>query len=192
MSFISVVAMENFVTVVADGRQINSETKEVISEDFLKVRGINDKQFIACTGNVGVAEDLFSKFSGDLFYDLKNNAELIRDELVKKIDLKLAKCQVVLGGRSHLNEIALYTFSNDPSLTVVEYKPKASELSCITLSSDELLNKGFDANDTFEKIYRDRNIQSIEDVIRVQVELNDIVSDLDISVNKEKNILKIT
>ncbi|TKI65575.1 hypothetical protein FC756_16125 [Lysinibacillus mangiferihumi] len=192
MSFISAVAMENFVTVVADGRQSKPETKEIISENFIKVRGINDKQFIALTGDVGVAEAVFSKFSGGLFYDLKNSAELIRDELVKKIDLKLAKCNGVLGGRNQLNEIVLYTFSNDPNLSIDEYKPKASVLSNVMLSSDELTKKGFNANAAFEKIYQAKKPRTLDDVISVQAELNDIVSDLDISVNKEKTILIIT
>lgn len=191
MSFVSVVAMENFITVVADKRMVDLETKAVKDENFKKIKKINESQFITCTGNAGVAEFIFSKFKYGNMYNLQLCAQQLSEEVKRGIDYKVANIQGVIGGRNEKNEFVLYSFSNKPDIEIVEYKPKNIELVYVILSGNEAETVNFSPYKKFEELYTAANVQSVKDVIRVQEDLNNLVADIDKTVNKNIMILKL-
>ncbi len=189
LSFISIIGMDNFISVVTDGQLTSFKTNKSIQEDFKKFKKISKKQFVACTGNSGIAKTIFDRFNylDDNFYDLKSNADTLRSDLLS-LSINDAKLLGAIGGKNEKGELVVYTFSNIPDQEVVEYNPKGNEMSTVFLCN----SLEIEVEKEFERLYRMKMPNSsLQKLVDTQYELNDIVADLDDTVNKVKFTLMI-
>lgn len=180
MSFISVVAMETFITVVTDGQVTRGY--EIIDNNFKKYRKISNKQFIAFGGAKEVCESLVNhlEFIGDNNYDLHVLANDLY-ETVKNIPFGPIKTMFAIGGVNNNGEIEMFTLNNDPKDTLRIFSPKGTDLSYAFLSSN------VDDNVIYEKFVQLLSITGFNTpnkCIKAQKMLNQFVSSIDHTVNR--------
>lgn len=181
MSFVSVFAMENFITVMSDGLVTNEESKTLADQRFKKFKKISPNQFVAVAGNQGVAQAIFDLFeSQSSEYDLWELTNTIRDQILKEITIDKANCLVVLGGIRN-NEIIAYSFSNDPNKEINKLQPKGNDSTYMCLSSD--LNE-IDPFEEMEKLLRRAKPKTPSAALKIQEELNTLIATYDSSVNR--------
>jgi len=181
MSFVSVIATEKFITVMSDGLVYNMITDEEIEQRYQKFRKISENQFIAFGGDRGLAE----KVVEDIGYqneerELLPIAASIRETLIKEVSPQVASCQVILGGIEK-NEIVFYSFNNDEKQELLMKKPKGIDGEYSFLGSRE---NGLDLDKEMGKIYSKYGFKTPTKALKVQKELNDVVSKVDPSVNR--------
>ena len=180
MSFVSIIARKNFVTVVSDGLVVDLITGEEKEQEFKKFEKISRKQFVAFSGNKGLGEKVvdflgFESEERDIFL----LAKVIREKLIKDIDPKDAFCQVVLGGIEK-NSVVLYAFNNHENQKMQPQKPTGDQIGYFFLTSS---NHKLNLDDEISKILETNDLKTPAKSLKCQKELNNIVAKVDSSVN---------
>ncbi|MEK4425884.1 hypothetical protein [Solibacillus sp. FSL K6-1523] len=192
MSFVSVVGMHNFISVVADKRATNSETGEIITENYSKIRVFNDSQFVSCTGKANAAEFVFKQCSDVGYLDLAKAAQELKELIQEAPEYKIDNLLGVIGGKNNKGELAFYTFTNNPDIKVEEYKPNGTNMSFTFLASGKVKENNLDLDFEFKKLYEEMKPRDIEEIINLQKNLNDKVADVDFTVNKTIDYIVLT
>ncbi|KAB7635268.1 hypothetical protein [Bacillus sp. B3-WWTP-C-10-D-3] len=185
MSFISVVATENLITVMSDGmesQKVNGKIEEV-SPNYKKFKKISEKQFIAYAGNTGICTYIANKYKFKYeVYNLEEVAFEIQKELLQ-FPRNETKNQFIIGGVQN-GEVLCYTVKNDEGLPelVKPEKKKGSQIDIkLTTLSSNYLKKKIERNLTksFETFFKKNNNQ----VLHAQLMLNNLVAENDPTVN---------
>lgn len=181
MSFVSVIAMEHFITVMSDGLVVNLETGEEIQQRYKKFKKISENQFIAFGGNKGLTEHTvniigYQKEQRNL-YEISNS---IRDQIIDEISPETGSCQIIIGGVEN-EEIVFYSFNNDKGQELLIKKPQGRNGEYSFLSSSK---NGLDLDKEMKKIYSKYGFNTPTKALKIQKELNDLVSKHDASVNR--------
>lgn len=181
MSFVSIIARENFVSITSDGR-VCGHAGLPIQEDYKKFIEVNKNYFIAYAGQKEPCE-LFISNSG-LISPLVPNFELLaRQTQFKLLTNPFDKCRILLafGGLDNLGQISIVTFSTlQPEIQV--FKPKDDAVNYVFLN-----NSSLDDTQIVEKLIEHLKTSGIEtaDQIKIaQTELNNYVASKDRTVNK--------
>lgn len=181
MSFVSVIAKENFITVMSDGLVYNSITGEELEQGYKKFRKISENQFIAFGGSKDLAEEVIKQIGyQQKERNLSSLAIPIREQLIKNIPPNEASCQLVLGGIEG-RETIIYSFNNDIEQDLLIKKPRGGdvEYSFLSYSKNEL-----DLDKEIKKIYPKYGLSTPTRTLKVQKALNDVVANVDPSVNR--------
>jgi hypothetical protein len=185
MSFVSIVATKDFVTVVSDGLAINLETGEVIENRYKKFFKISEKQFIAFAGNKGIADHIKEiinyKKEG---YNLFQLISALYWQITREIPFERARVLVAVGGVNENGEIEFHTFINKPGETINSYRPKNDEITYSFLES-KFIDEGKHQiiENKFIEYLSVNGYNTPYKVLRSQVQLNKLVCGMDPSVN---------
>lgn len=180
MSFVSIVARENLVSIASDGRVCRNDGLP-IQEDYKKFIEINEKSFIAFAGNKEPCE-LFIRNSGLLSQharDFKALAVQIQNQLMVS---PLSKFKILLscGGLDCCGEIVFFTFSTLQT-KIQFFRPKGDEI-CYAFLNNSSLNDA-QVVERLVECFRISGIETADQIKQAQVKLNNIIATMDQSVN---------
>lgn len=184
MSFVSMVATENFLSVVSDGRVTDFQGTP-IQEDFKKFIVPRNNTVIAFAGGKEPSIE-FIATSGLLDADVDEITEI---GFAKRINSKLLssplaifKISLAFGGRNSMGQIAFHTFSSiEPRLQ--SFSPSGNNhISFSFLLNGDDVN--FDLKDALFKTIESFGIFTPEAVVNSQKLLNNRVASIDDSVNE--------
>ncbi|OKP91312.1 hypothetical protein [Paenibacillus sp. P32E] len=190
MSFISVVATEKFVTIMADGRVVNMDSGEIIEENFIKYLQVNEKAFIAFTGTKDTGEAMaetiarriiegedFAKIHQILIGTIESLKEIITDS---------RPVSIAFGGFNKEGEAELRSYASKSKQTL-QFKPKGHEFATTLMTG---ANSSLDEKDlhvVFEGFMREAMHGNIDpspsQIIQAQKLMNKYVSERDYTVN---------
>lgn len=193
MSFISITLSENFLTIVSDGRSTELKSDgtlgEVTDENAIKLSLLSDTSFFCL---VGSSEDAIIYLSDSKLYELLDEKGLlIEDALGKWFEdnihlIKGLKFSVSFGGITSSNKLKV--FSIDSEIKVLqELTYKKDRMGYSLFCSRNVSNNHIDK--VFNEILDEYPLLNMDNVLESQYRLNDIVADIDKSVNKNKNSL---
>ena len=184
MSFISVFTTDKFTSIMCDGRVYNAITKQIVDEDFEKIRQYGNF-VIGVVGNPGIL-DTFEKNLHLINHSFDYNSinELLKALFSMKIyqdDGNLAYAHAVLTGRNLKGNFFVNVYSNlEPEVDKLNYECNIQDrMNFITLPPSDCK---IDANSVVRLLYRGDN--SEDKIVQMQKTLNDVISDNAISVNK--------
>lgn len=181
MSFVSVFAMENFITVMSDGLVYDMNSKQEIEQRYQKFKMISPKQFIAYGGNRFMTEIIVNSIEyTDDEKDMLGLANTVRDSLVEHLKPDIAHCQIIIGGIEN-NEIAFYALNNKDEQEILIHKPTGSNISYGFAYSSE---SGIDPDGETQRLYPYYKSKSPTGLLKLQKALNDLIAEKDISVNR--------
>lgn len=189
MSLVTVVLEDKCISMCSDG-QITGETGEVIDHNFKKIKKVNARLLIGCTGSAEVTKILFSQLDG-----LLNKDVITFEDLNSQIG---SFSRDIKGGNfsnGTIFEVAFFVcgFDRQKKAKCVVYQRKGLNVtheSYVINRNDEIL---FIANDPidvktksfsrFNRMMKFTNPNNIKDVANIQKKLNEIVSKESSSVN---------
>lgn len=185
MSFVSIIAMNKFITVMSDGQVTKTETGEVLQEDYQKFRKISPNQFIAYTGVKefceGLANQIPYKKSAHDLEDITNQIASV----TQLPELKAHKIHFGIGGIDSNGDISFYTIQNQSEPAVNFYKPiKDDDINYAFFESGHLSAPEKMETKLIECL-KITGYNTPNKCLRAQKLLNDYVADNDSTVNKK-------
>lgn len=192
MSFVSVLARENFLTVVSDGR-VQGPDLLPMQEDYRKFIQVDSGFFVAFAGHKEPCERFIDKsgLSRTSSRDLGLVSQRTKNLLLTH-PYKNSKILLAFGGLNTLGEIEFATFSTlEPEIRF--FQPRGDDLSYAFLNNSSL--KTTNLAGRLEKYLLlagiGKGIESPDQLINAQVMLNNFVANLDSSVNTTTFTLSI-
>jgi hypothetical protein len=182
MSFISVIARENFITVMSDGRVMNYEDVP-IEENFQKFINIENRSFIAFGGTRELCEmitkDIVPILKNELNYSIwLQSFRRVLESL--KLNQNNLKCMFAFGGINHERNIEFYTI-NSITLDSKKFNPYGDQISYAFVNNTKNADKLYE--DKSIELFRETGFSTPSEVIQAQRLLNNFVSTQDVSVN---------
>lgn len=189
MSFVSVVARKNFITIVSDG-QATGSNGTVIKDDYQKFIQIGNNAFLAFAGTQQICEMLtrdsksifdlyindFSKLVG--FYTTIFN----QSGLKELYETRGFKAILAFGGKNNNGEIEFYTVHSKDSV-FRNYKPiLMSDIKYAFLHSGK---SEVNPNDIFTQSLDLSGVNTAEQILTAQKILNYKISLTDSDVNNK-------
>lgn len=198
MSFVSVIATKEYISVMTDGLAQDYDGKTV-DENYVKYRMINDNKIVAATGDVEVIEEFYeeSLVMHNCGFTLKQMAIKLQELMIKYVEYNEENpisgwnIHMVVGGIAEDGELEFYGLSNS--------NKKVEELQMYEFRDD---NDGDYAvfylvspyapswNELTEKLHsiikKDTNtflVSSGEEIVPSQIQLHKYVADVDRTVN---------
>lgn len=180
MSFISVYAMENFITVMSDGLVINLEENIIGDENYKKFKMISPKQFMAFGGTHELGK-IIKKWVGysEEERDLFALTHKFRDLAINSPYREKQKCQLIFAGIEK-GQIIFYSFNNNPNQEILSEAPKGERQTYTMLSSKHSKVKPVDEMERLIRLYDPKTAES---ALELQEKLNRIIAENDITVN---------
>jgi hypothetical protein len=190
LSFVSIVARNNFIIVMSDGLESCEAPDGTMirkREDIKKYIKIGSKQFLAFTG----VKNIFDLISSEIVYK-ENGYHLLElaesyQEKINSIPSSTAKIMISIGGVNENQEIQLITLSNRPNKIDWSNKIPASEEISSSLMESSYINK-----ENHEKIQsklyellKKYGYNTPNKVEKAQRDLNMFVERIDPSVNRK-------
>lgn len=181
MSFVSVIAKEDFITVVSDGQV--TRNSEAIQNNYKKFTKISNKQFIAYTGIKEFCEGLVSeiKYKGNEIHNL-NKIALDLDKKIKVIPYETYTVMFIVGGIGKSGNIEFYTLNNNYSENLRYFNPKNDSLNYGFLHNGSLSSKINLENKLVEHL-RITGFNTPNKCIKAQKLLNKDIAQIDPTVN---------
>lgn len=181
MSFVSIVARENYVNIVCDGRVSSGES--VIQENYKKFKIIDDRMFIAFGGNLQPCELLLKWIS------LQNLSNQSLEEIARNIwavgysiTQKGYKFMVSFGGVEKNTSARIEVYSMDfQSKKPLIFKPRGNDICYSFLNNSELSDKDIEKN--FIELMNNTGHDSFEKIKSAQIMLSKKIAETDLSVN---------
>lgn len=186
MSFISIVARKNFVTVMSDG-QVTGYNNTPLQEEQKKFKVISEKQFIAFAGFKEPCEFVVNQIDyTDNFYDLESIAEQIF-YMINQKELENIRLFFAIGGLDSIkNEIVFYTVDNAGMFDI--YKAlNDRDFKYIFFNPINEVN----LEHKFNQFLTVTGNDNADSCLKSQKMLNDYVAEIDAYVNKQTFELKI-
>ncbi|MEK4006480.1 hypothetical protein [Paenibacillus sp. FSL H3-0333] len=183
MSFVSIVARENFINVMSDGR-VTGSNDEVVDEEYQKYVS-NDKSFIAFAGTLETCEMVVRDIK-EIVFDNKDyvGAIYVLLGVFKQIKLeeKGMKVMMALGGVNKIGEIEFYTVDSIKK-EAQTYIPKDDDIAYAFLNNTE--HEDVTLKSEFIGILKETGFDTPSKSIQAQRLMNNNVADRDKSVNKK-------
>jgi hypothetical protein len=184
MSFVSVIARENFISVMSDGRV--SHKGQSVAEDYQKFVSFTPYFFIAFAGDKEPSElllqalkmiglpDMIEKLGFDM-------VSLFIQTSILTVAQKGYRVMIAFGGKNPLGEIEFY-YLDTANPQTRKMTPKGQDIQYCFLKSEnaQKINTDQLLIDTLQITGLDTSIQ----IADAQKRINDHISDLDTSVNK--------
>lgn len=191
MSFVSVLANTELLTLVTDGR-VSDQSGNSIQENYKKFKKISDKQFIAYAGSKQPCEAIVEQISfTDNIYDLSQVSNEIYKAITENEELKKFNLLFIVGGINQYNQIEFYCINaNEDQLE--HYKPSSeTEFKYAFLYNNNDDNVELDIENKIVELKQRHGTSSINKLLRIQKDLNNYVAEHDPSVNKITHELKL-
>lgn len=192
MSFVSVTVCNRFLTVMADSRTVklytNGDIHSIVEENKDKIITISDNAFITITGANEDAENFIDK--SNLFKEVLKEGKL---KETKDLNEWFNNSKKYIITDYHFN-IHLGGMDVNDKLLIYDIKSSKKELKKLEYIEDNLsyefsglkdINNTFIEN-TFKELCKTNFNGTAESMLNVQAQLNDIIADLNNSVNKNK------
>lgn len=184
MSFVSIVARENFLCVMSDGR-VQGVNGEILQEDYQKFIKIENRAFVAFAGSKTACEELAIQVVPHLY----TNASFTSLALEIKGAFERSdyedygtKVAVSFGGVNRVGEIE-YHAVNSLTKKTMKYAPRGDDITYCFLQNGEALHQ-LKLEQELINIMRETGFKTPSQVIQAQKLLNNKVADIDSSVNK--------
>jgi hypothetical protein len=175
VTFISVVARKSFITLMTDGR-VSWSSAEVDQENFKKFKKVSNDQFIAFSGHKELCENVVNQIEyTHLCYNLYDLSTLIYDAINGDGYHKQFHLFFVIGGIDVNNEISLYVIDNHKNFLL--FKPTDENDLKYTFTNHPQLDQ------KFNELLDETGSDTAMDCIKAQKLLNDIVANIDDTVN---------
>ncbi|UNP78981.1 hypothetical protein MN033_12970 [Bacillus nitratireducens] len=198
MSFVSVIATKEYISVMTDG-QTQTYDGEIVQEDYVKYRMINDKRIVAATGDVEVTEQFFGESLAmhNYGFNLKQMAMKLQELMIEYVEydeddpMSGWNINMIVGGIAEDGELELYVLSNAyksvEEMQMREFRNfrdddyvEAYLLSPYAPSLDKLTKTLFSA---VQKNGATLFVNNGEKIVSSQEELHNYVASIDRSVN---------
>lgn len=180
MSFVSIIARADFITVMSDG--CVTDNSGVVQEDYQKFVQITPELFLAFTGHAPAGELLLKAFEQTEFDKLAprlnfDQVFFIIKNLIENIfhNSKL-KILLAFGGRNRNGEIEAY-YINSIDMQTGHYVPKGNQINTI------LLGNSTELNGLLKQFLATTGDSTPKQILAAQKLLNDHVAVGDPSVN---------
>lgn len=189
MSFVSILANPNFITVMTDGQV--TRDGNIIQNDYKKFKKISPKQFIAYTGVKEICEGIINQIPyTNNIYDLADITNQI-EQVVKDSILIEHKVHFGIGGLDLEGNIAFYTVENQKDRIVNYYKPISIEDITYAFFESGHITQNVDLVEKLVDYFRITGCNTPNKCLKAQKMLNDYISSLDDTVNKHTFSLTI-
>lgn len=189
MSFVSVVMLNDFISVVADGQATNSDGS-IHAEDIVKITGFGTNKFATCTGSLFLLNKVFDKV---IHYD---DLEVCATDIHKFINQEEYiefTSSVVIGGINKNDQVEFFYINNHDDEQFIR-KTSNKEDYCeriflcpdVDLEFEETLMPTFDTmlQAHIDTLNEGNQILLPEDIEDVQIQLNEYVAENVNTVNK--------
>jgi hypothetical protein len=180
MSFVSVVARENFVTVMSDGRVQNND--EIVREDYQKFVQITPDLFFAYTGHQPVGEGILKALENNGCYELFKTLNFSLVNMIIRTTIEAVnqsnkfKLLVAYGGRNTNGEIEVF-YANSIDMQSGHYLPKGDAINVICLGN------GIGTGALLEQLLFQTGSTTPQQILSAQEMMNNYVVTHDPSVN---------
>jgi ATP-dependent protease HslVU (ClpYQ) peptidase subunit len=182
MSFVSVIAGADFLSIMTDGRVTLGET--IWQEDYPKYKKINDKIVIGYAGHKEHIEILLNSINysvvaeGDLMYIAKGLKQAINE-----FDFfKNSKMIFILGG-INANEQIEFVIVSTTNTEIEQFIPEHTEATLLSCYAFNLRNAVISQHDLNDKLYEFMEVEN-NHLVNAQKRLHEFVADNDFSCNK--------
>ncbi|WP_413986449.1 hypothetical protein [Paenibacillus polymyxa] len=189
MSFVSIIVCNDYLSVVADSRAVNTISGEIDNEYEQKIFEIGEYVFIVNTGYISDAAQflLNSKLDQSVVLNglLKDEKE-IRNwfNTIKDYTNTDSFFEVKFGGLSVENKFQVYTISSKED-DIIKINYTNSEIGYSFASSPHTPNDL--PLKLFAQQYQNLKEDNLESVRKLQESINDYIADNDPTVNKNKS-----
>ena len=181
MSFVSIIARENFISVMSDGRVMYGN--EIIQEDYQKFIKINDQSFVAFAGSKEICE-IFIEEVRTIVNQNSNIINYLHSLVGRFNQLSLnnhgLKVMLGIGGINSNQEIEFHTI-NSIDNQILNFSPKGEMISYAFLN-----NTKYDDSVLVNKLIEtlgQTGFGVVKEVKKAQKILNDFVAATDQTVN---------
>lgn len=183
MSFVSVIANSEVITLVTDGRVTNVEDRTTLEENYKKYVKISRNQFIGYAGAKETCESVVNQlvYSDTSVYDLKQVSENIFEVICNDERLVNHDLLFVVGGLNPAGRIEFHTINRREN-EFKSYNPESKDdfnYAYLYTSKTEL-----DVENKLHELAGRIGTNSVNKRIRIQKELNNFIADHDNEVNK--------
>lgn len=144
MSLISLIATDNFISFMSDGRVLDTENDIVMSENYKKITKVNEKIILGIAGILGASQILNDNLH---LYDQQNArsfANSMFNHLIVNANEKiLVSMHIFIGGLDERGNIYYSGFSQD-SVELIEVVPKHGAINhgcCDSMSDIDVTNQ---------------------------------------------------
>jgi hypothetical protein len=196
MSLVSVVAREQFISLMTDGRVRGAEGI-VIDESYPKYQMLGNKGFVAITGSKEHGEELIriAKDFYDEGYDFHAIADGLQQIMIRDIPrakFPHVRVQMIVGGimKRGGGEIAFFSLTNKNETVdqMVKSYPRADDVS-YSYADGVSPTTGINLEELLLGCLQKSGVDTIEQIQKAQEEFNKKVSVVDDSVNN--NLFKL-
>ena len=190
MSFVSVAMLDEYISVVADGKltYLDGSTK---SENFEKIKDFGKKNFVACTGSERLILEIFHKVEG--YDDLDTCAKEIYGFINQEEYMDSAwEVSVIIAGINKNDEVELFLLNNYKEERFIK-KNNHEKNYCEFImlypnekqeSVEHVTSHFFEMFESLSNELKQVNENlSIEDIRDIQIQLNNYVAVDEHSVN---------
>lgn len=182
MSFVSMLATDQFISFMSDGRVTDANNNAIVDENFHKVHRINEHTVIAITGSKSVSDTVIKNLDKFNHAKISTFAVSLLEGLQTIPNLPLAF--FIIGGIDEKGEIAYTRFESNSKVIQVNTLPLGAIDGQILFNGEDL---SFDPNAMFRsKILNLRNAGTNINplaALKIQSELNNEVALQDFTVN---------
>ncbi|GGN92083.1 hypothetical protein [Saccharibacillus kuerlensis] len=188
MSFISVIAKENFITVMSDSEAVGSESTPNPEQHVVKV---GEKEFVATAGGDREAREVIAKHISDLLIEGTpyDRILVILEMTLAAFSEKGKSVMTAFGGINASGEIEVCTY--DPNSRAERHlKPRGSDIAYFFLA--EGAGKYGNLYELLQNYWKETGTETPSAMIQSQKLLNRYVAskDEDVSTSTVKLVLK--
>lgn len=183
LSFVSIVARENFISIMSDGR-VTGASGIPIQEDYQKFTVFDKSAFIAYAGTKDICETIVRDYEGFFRWNIYDFSMWVKElqELFRTADFESQGLKVNLGfgGVNQDEKIEFHALSSS-DLRLQSFFPVKDDISFAFLNNTTLGDQIF--NEKFVEFLKVTGFETPTNVIQSQKLLNNYVSQNDNTVN---------
>lgn len=182
MTFVSIIARENFLNVASDGRVLD-KNRNIVDERYKKFLLPTPQCFVAYAGQKEPCE-LFLQASVLRYLDITDYKVLSAkiQSILLNPPFSSFKILIAFGGLNLKSEIEFCTFSTlEPNIQ--HFKPMGLDISYAFLNNSSLTDN--QAEGILIDLLKKTGFETSNQIRKAQIALNDIVADRDFGVNKD-------
>ncbi|WP_337034833.1 hypothetical protein [Paenibacillus illinoisensis] len=182
MSFVSIIATKDFLTIMSDGRVMGINGTP-IEENYQKFLKVGDSSFIAYAGDRAFCEMLSRDIQGMVESKSYDTAIQVLEQIFKKADFGERSVLMGIGGLNSSGNIEFFTISSkNYVIQKQKYYPENDTVSYAFLNNTKMGHEEF--QEKLIELLRETGYGAPSQTIQAQRLLNNFIAELDNSVNK--------
>jgi len=179
VSFVSLIATNEFISFMSDGRATDTERNVIVDENLKKIKKINNSIIFSVTGNAGAGKILFENYHSYDNTNAKKFAENIFNDVAKGATDK--DFYVLIGGLDASNNLFFTGFDSQKTMHLDFIYPLNGDVRFGT--SGNLGNIDSDIIREIKKTVAKHNRFNVLDAKAIQDKINLAVAKVDTTVN---------